>query len=617
MKYHSLSIIAAAVLLASCASAPRNTGGGIIDHAGEQWPLLAAKIAAQKQSARMHSWMLEAERLHLWEPGEMLPIPPVPDFGFAPDDKPADFLTANAIPAPPVTEKSKVSESSVRQARMQSLYDCALSWGVRSGMNTQLAHIQQVLKREDVAKMMDQAFDFGPVMLTRYLTPPVVTESRDELMHHAADKMSLLKARYRVISQARFTSVKPNWRGFMHQVYAIDNERQSCDANAFALTAVEKSWWSNAETAAKRQGVQAANMVFANALERLTAQHNGMMKYHEWVWRGLLDVPHVSQSDLMLNLDATRQDARLNEKLLRLVHLPRFSDSRSTWNTSAPHTEEREAAAVDLALPVCSGQGCTNDHFAIGGLRHSSSEDYFIHPTLMLRGGGGHASASQIAEKQAAKQSLNRKGSILQPIRPTTHPVSQAPGTIQVTPLAPRAETTPVAIQVPPKKTPPAARAEAASKPAAVPIQKTEAAPAKLVKPAPEIPSDSTATPDKAPAPAVGPAAKPSAPVAAQPLPVIPSKQTQEQTDAALKQDAAVAKKTPKWRNQPKYPTPVSDRNADVRPEAKRMAQEILKARDAEYAKKAAQQTTPKRKKLRSWQNKQSVTPSSNTNEVK
>lgn len=544
----------------------------------------------------MHLWMQEAERLGLWAPGEMLPIPPVPDLGFSPNDKPADFTSVAAIPAPPVVVDSKISDSAVRRARMQSLYDCALSWGVRAGMREQFAHIQRVLKREDVAKMLDSAFDFGPVMLTRYLTPPVVTESRDELAHQGANKMSLRKARYRVISQSRFTSVKPNWRGFMHQVYAIDNERNSCDASSFSMLAGEKSWWSAASTAARRQGVQAANLVFSNALERLATQHTGMLKYHEWVWRGLLDVPHVAQSDYMLSMDSARQEARLNEKLLRLTYLPRFSDNRSTWNTAAPHTEESEAAAIDLALPVCSGQGCTNNQFADGGLRHSQSEDYFIHPTLMLRGGGGHANADQVAAQKAAKRASRKRGAHRRVLSQPPQ-VGQTPVAVQVLPPSSKAKAAPAATQTTQKKAAPVADVVA---PVTVPAKPADIAPKGGAAPAdttkndkpsapagqPQVlPTDNTTTPDMAAMRAAKPAEKTNDSEKAQPQQVKPAKQAQEQPPTPAAQEGAAATKKPaQWRAQAKASR---GNNSKVSPEAKRLAQEIIKAKDAEWAKSA------------------------------
>ncbi|MBR5949949.1 MAG: type IV secretory system conjugative DNA transfer family protein [Actinomycetaceae bacterium] len=361
-----------------------------IAHATTDWPLLTAQLAATKQAARLSGWVQEAERLHVWETDQMLPIAPVPTFGFKENDKPALFTAGNRVPPPPVSGDIKLAASGVQQARLESLHDCALTYGVRQGMREQMARIQRVLGREDVAKMMDDAFDFAPVMLTRYLVPPSVTESRDEFELQNAGMMRLREARYHVVTQARFSPVRPNWRGFMHQIFVSEDERSPCNAQAFGLSPEEISWWNRAEAASRSQGIEAANLVFHNSLERLANTYTGMLKYHEWSWRGLIDIPQIAQSRHILTLDPKSQDARLHERLLRVTHLPRFSDSRKRWEAGAPHMEESKAVAIDLALPVCSGEGCTNDRFAFGGLRHAASEDYFIHPTLVLRGAGGH-----------------------------------------------------------------------------------------------------------------------------------------------------------------------------------------------------------------------------------
>lgn len=390
----ALTCLAAAALTA-CASVKTTTETNYIAHATTEWPLLTAQRAATRQAARLSGWAQEAERRHVWEDGQMLPIAPVPTFGFKENDQPALFTAGNRIPPPPVTTNDKLAASGVRQARLESLHDCALTYGVRQGMREQMARIQHVLGREDVAKMMDDAFDFAPVMLTRYLVPPSVTESRDEYEQQNAGTLRLREARYHVVTQARFTSVRPNWRGFMHQIFVSDDERSPCSAQAFGLSGEEHAWWQKAEALSRIQGIEAANLVFSNSLERLASTHTGMLKYHEWSWRGLIDIPQIAQSKHILTLDPKSQDARLHERLLRVTHLPRFDERRSTWEAAAPHMEESKAAAIDLALPVCSGKGCSNDRFAFGGLRHAASEEYFIHPTLILRGAGGYELRSE------------------------------------------------------------------------------------------------------------------------------------------------------------------------------------------------------------------------------
>lgn len=211
----------------------------------------------------------------------------------------------------------------------KALYESAFSIGVKAGLANQLWNITNSIKAHE--RELDTIYDFTPLLIQERVIPPVLSQANDIYSQSDAVTLRLSGSLYKIVSQARFTSVPPNWRGYL-TFPSIDVKTQLLSTLIYPKSGVEKELWKVAMQNGWEQGVKQAQDILTNSLDRLNRDFTGMILFHKLVLEGKISLPVIAQSTI--NVTNNGSSMSVDESLLRITQLPSFNDKVNNWRTT-------------------------------------------------------------------------------------------------------------------------------------------------------------------------------------------------------------------------------------------------------------------------------------------
>lgn len=247
------------------------------------------------------------------------------------------------------------SRNEAQRARAQALTDTALSLGLKAGLSHQLRNIERAVGKMD--RDLDLIYDFTPLMIHQRVVPAVITEARDLYNQDGDRALRLSGAFYTIKQQARFSSVAPNWREYL-SFPKTTVDRGSLRMMLKPVTEDERQIWRSAVQNGWDQGVEQANLMLVQAMDRLNRDFTGMGRFHRFVIEGKMSMPAIAREDFAV----TQQGGTLavDETLLRITTLPEFNAKMGNWNgliatppaLPAPTPAAPAPAPAPLKVPV-------------------------------------------------------------------------------------------------------------------------------------------------------------------------------------------------------------------------------------------------------------------------
>jgi len=224
------------------------------------------------------------------------------------------------------------------QARIQALFDTAFNVGVKGGLAWQLSAISKSVTKH--TREFDTIYDFGRLMVRDLVVPPVITEARD-LFHQDGDKsLRLSGAYYQIESQAKFASNAPNWREYL-MFPSTDTSSAGVLLAMKPKNESEEQLWRAAVSDGWQQGVEQANLLLRNGLDRLNRDFTGMLRFHTFVAQGKITLPVIATERIPVTKQGNTM--AIDEKLLRITQLPDFDENVSKWRSVIRPAKETPA----------------------------------------------------------------------------------------------------------------------------------------------------------------------------------------------------------------------------------------------------------------------------------
>jgi defect in organelle trafficking protein DotC len=244
----------------------------------------------------------------------------------------------------PVNAKGKSDISGIRQ---QALQDTAMSISARSALATQAKVINAMLEQQD--RQLSQVFNFNGLLLKHNVLPPVLAEGRETLNLANDDTIRVADRVYQIVAQARFVTTAPQWREYLWMNY---NKPEVPNAVLLPKNAQEKSLWDKQVQIGWTQGIQQAELIFADNMARLKRDYAGMVLYRKLLAQRMVSAPFVAKSEL--GVTGGGSDMRVNDQVLRITALPSLQSNSKTWkaipvkqNTPAQVSIENQDALND------------------------------------------------------------------------------------------------------------------------------------------------------------------------------------------------------------------------------------------------------------------------------
>jgi defect-in-organelle-trafficking protein DotC len=106
-------------------------------------------------------------------------------------------------------------------------------------------------------------------------------------------------------------------------------------------SADEKTLWRIAVKNGWDEGVQQANLMLTQAMDRLNRDYSGMSRFQRFVVEGKITLPAIAREDIPVTQEGST--LVVDETLLRLTTLPQFNSKLSRWQGVAVSSSSRNA----------------------------------------------------------------------------------------------------------------------------------------------------------------------------------------------------------------------------------------------------------------------------------
>jgi defect-in-organelle-trafficking protein DotC len=247
---------------------------------------------------------------------------------------------------------AKSARNEAQRARAQALVDTGLKVGLRAGLAWQLHNVEAATA--SLSRDLETIYNFNPLLIQQRVVPPVITEARNLYNQDGDFAVRLSGAFYKIERQARFTSVAPNFREYLtFQKVVVD--RNDMMSMLMPSTDEEREVWRVAVKNGWTQGVEQANIMLTQAMDRLNRDYAGMTRFHSFVIKGKISLPAIASQDIPV----TRKGETLavDETLLRITTLPEFNSKLGTWQGVVISTPSASSvgAVVGDASSVSAG----------------------------------------------------------------------------------------------------------------------------------------------------------------------------------------------------------------------------------------------------------------------
>lgn len=257
---------------------------------------------------------------------------------------------------------AKAARNEAQKARAQAIIDTGLSVGLKAGLAWQLRNVEAAVDK--VSRDLESIYDFNPLMIQQRVVPPVITEARNLYNQDGDYAVRLSGAFYKIERQARFSSVSPNWREYLNFPKATV-DRGNLMSMLMPSTDEERAVWRVAVKNGWDQGVEQANIMLTQAMDRLNRDFGGMSRFHRFVITGKITLPAIASEDIPVSQNGATM--AVDETLLRITTLPEFNSKMGSWQgivLSSPKPATAPAAPAPTEKPAAPQQQAQQEQAA-------------------------------------------------------------------------------------------------------------------------------------------------------------------------------------------------------------------------------------------------------------
>jgi defect-in-organelle-trafficking protein DotC len=217
-----------------------------------------------------------------------------------------------------------LNKDEINGVRTKALRETAMSVGARTGLYYRAQQINTFLKRD--TKRLDTIFNFYGLILEHNVLPPVLEESKTTLNLDSNDALRLSDHTYMIVDQAKFITAPPTWRDYLWMNF---DKPEVPNRTLLPGDSREKAVWNQFVTEGFNNGVAQANAIYAENVERLRRDYQGMMLYRKLLAQHMVSPPYVAKTDL--GVTGNNNEMRINDRMLRITALPQLDLHTKNW----------------------------------------------------------------------------------------------------------------------------------------------------------------------------------------------------------------------------------------------------------------------------------------------
>lgn len=213
--------------------------------------------------------------------------------------------------------------------RKESLKEAALSYGARGGLAARSYEINKSMAGRGV--YLDKVYDFRQLLIAApsgfMIEPPIISESLKALLIEGdGQKAAVADAIYKINENVKIVSAPRNWRQYLERTWGpvedppdILRPKDEKERAEWRIN-VKKGWL---------EGIEQADEVFAQDLNRLHYEFSGMVRYRQLLAQGMVSAPFAQQIDR----GVTGEDAtmRVGDRAVVITGVPELITESQRW----------------------------------------------------------------------------------------------------------------------------------------------------------------------------------------------------------------------------------------------------------------------------------------------
>ena len=218
------------------------------------------------------------------------------------------------------------SANDIHNLRKQAIKQEAFSIGSQAGLHWRYAGIEHILESEHIAPLLDRGFDFNRVITSNNILLPVISEARQSFqMSEDGQTARSSETAWEIITNARITTTAPSWREYLYQHSIAPT---SAPTGLMPYNRGEQVLWQTNICNGFQQGVDIANMIYTDRLNRLVRDYSGMLRFRTLAAQDIVTMPAVDQG--LLGVSVQNDRVHVDDRIIRITEPVRFNDS-SQW----------------------------------------------------------------------------------------------------------------------------------------------------------------------------------------------------------------------------------------------------------------------------------------------
>lgn len=249
----------------------------------------------------------------------------------------APALAQNAVP-PSLSDLEKIerngdfdSDSSdlAFDIRIAALEDAAVSYGARGGLAYRTYEIRKTLDLR--ARDLDRIYNFSRLMIPApsgfTIEPPVISENINAMIiDGGGQEAAVSDTIYNITQNAKISSRPRDWRHYLEREWGEIEPPpdilvpEDNDERDVWIKLVRRGWDS---------GVQQADEIFEEDLNRLNADFQGMIRYRELLAQGLVSPPFALQVDR--GVTGGGNEMRIGDRAVQITGIPSLIPRGQQW----------------------------------------------------------------------------------------------------------------------------------------------------------------------------------------------------------------------------------------------------------------------------------------------
>lgn len=213
--------------------------------------------------------------------------------------------------------------------RRDAVKEAAISLGARGGLAWRSYAIRQEL--ETRSRFLDKVFDFRQLLVAApsglLIEPPIISEAQNSLLIDGNGQTAAVSDRiFNIVNNAKIVSTPRTWRTYLERTWG---EVESPPDILRPENDEERELWRRLVEQGWEYGVEQADEIFEEDLNRLNADFMGMIRYRKLLLQGMVSPPYALQVDR--GITGNGVEMRVGDRAVQITGVPELMTGFEAW----------------------------------------------------------------------------------------------------------------------------------------------------------------------------------------------------------------------------------------------------------------------------------------------